>query len=553
MARTHHGSSSGLPSRALPLAVLSLLASCTGAFDSRPAGPTGAPREPSTPPESASISGARRLSQAELDATLYELLGDTTRPAARLLSEDELAPYDNDYTLQRVSRALVESLEQLAIDVADRATADPAVRARIVPCTPAEPGDVDCFRAFVERFTSRAFRRPVSGEDVDAYMPLLAFATEDAPYVDNDFYTAVNLVIRAVIQDPEMLYRLEVGAPTDEPRVAALTDHEIATRISYLLWGTTPDDALMADAAAGRLRDPAGRRAAAERMLSDARARDQLHRFHAMWLGYRAIPHRPELVASFDAETTALIDRVVFDDDADYLDLFTSPTTYLDPSLAAHYGLPAAEGGGSGWVRYPEGSGRAGILSHGAVLAAFSKFTDTSPTQRGIFVRTRLMCDRVAPPPPTVDVDQPPGEGTDAVCKADRYAMHSDSSTSCAGCHSQFDPIGFGLERFDIGGRYRESEAAHPECAIDGAGELPGIGPFSGPEELSRLLVEAGELDDCVVRQLWEFAGGRDPSAAEEPAIQAAVQQFRDSGRSLRTLLIELVASPRFALRAEEG
>jgi hypothetical protein len=535
----------------LLLALAALAPACIGTLDESAAGPSGRRRPIGPTPTQASISEARRLSQAELDHTLRDLLGDTTGPATRLLSEDEYAPYDNDYSLQRVSAALIESLEALAADVADRATADPAVRARIVPCVPASDGDAACFRMFVESFVSRAFRHPIPSEEVAAYMPLLVFATEVNPYVETDFYTAVNLVIRAVIQDPEFLYRIEVGTPTDVPNVSALDGHEIATRMAFLLWGTTPDEELLADATAGRLDTSDGRRAVAERMLDHDRAREQLHRFHAMWLGYRSIPVPAALAAGFDHQTSALVDRVVFEEDRDYLDLFTLGETYLDADLAAHYGLPAPATP-EGWVPYPTDTGRAGILAHGSVLAAFSKFTDTSPTQRGIFVRTRLMCQTIAPPPPDVNVDVPPGDGGDAICKSDRYTLHRDGSTSCGSCHQLMDPIGFGLERFDVQGRFRLHDDGRPECPIDGEGDLPGFGTFSGPAELGQMLAEQGEIDDCVVRQLWEFAQGREAMAVEEDAITQTVDTFRANGRSMRTLLVEMVASPRFALRAEE-
>src|SRR5690606_22261585 len=144
------------------------------------------------------------------------------------------------------------------------------------------------------------------------------------------------------------------------------------------------------------------------------RARRQLNRFHSMWLGYRTIPHDATLNAAFQLETETLIERVIFDEPASYLQLFRSDETYLNDLLAAHYDLPAPSGG-EGWVSYSAGTGDnaagrvgGGILSHGSVLSAFSKFSDTSPTQRGIFVRTRLMCQAVPPPPATVDVDQPP-------------------------------------------------------------------------------------------------------------------------------------------------
>src|SRR5205823_459887 len=154
---------------------------------------------------------------------------------------------------------------------------------------------------------------------------------------------------------------------------------------------------------------------------------------------YRAIPQPPELTSAFNRETTALIDRVVFDKPQSYLNMFTFSETRLDDFLADHYGLPRPPGG-DGWVAYGD-SGRAGILSHGSVLAAFSKFSDTSPTQRGKFIRTRLLCQEIPKPPPTVKADQPPGD-KDAVCKYDRYLQHRTSS-SCASCHDQMDPIGF--------------------------------------------------------------------------------------------------------------
>jgi hypothetical protein len=500
-----------------------------------------------TTPFVAYESVARRLSQAELNNTVRDLLGDGTSPATKFLGEDEFAPYDNDYTLQAASQALIDSLEAMASDVALRVVADPAMRALVVPCTPASAGDTSCFRQVVERLGQRAFRRSLATDEVDAYMGLLAFATEDNAYVDNDFYTAVELLIRAVLQDPEFLYRIETGTPTETPGIFALDSYEIATRLSYLLWGSTPDAQLLDAAQAGGLSDAAPRRAAAERLLADPRARAQLHRFHAMWLGYRAIPHPADLVVAFNRETTALIDRVVFDEGRSYLDLFSLEETYLDTFLANHYGL-SAPAGGLGWVPYGD-SGRAGILSHGSVLAGFSKFSDTSPTQRGIFVRTRLLCEQIPRPPANVDVDQPPGDDESA-CKYDRYLQHRASS-SCAACHGQMDPIGFGLENYDIAGRYRSHDDGLPECVITGEGDLPGYGTFSGPAELGRLLVQTGVLDECVVGQYLNFAVGRELLSNEQQAVDGLSNTFAGNEHDFASLVLDLVESDAFALRKE--
>lgn len=266
-----------------------------------------------------------------------------------------------------------------------------------------------------------------------------------------------------------------------------------------------------------------------------------------MWLGYRAIPHPPALVAAFSAETNALIDRVVFDERSSFLDLFTLDETFIDDSLAEHYGLPHPSAS-PGWVPYGD-SGRAGILSHGSVLAAFSKFTDTSPTQRGIFVRTRLMCQTIPKPPANVNVDQPPGDD-DADCKYDRYAAHR-ATESCANCHNQMDPIGFGLENFDIAGQYREHDDGKPQCLIDGQGDLPGYGAFSGPAELGRLLVDSGVLADCAVEQYLSFALGHRTGASDEAAVTQHRARFTDTSEAFDELILGFVESDAFALRKE--
>jgi hypothetical protein len=302
-------------------------------------------------------------------------------------------------------------------------------------------------------------------------------------------------------------------------------------------------------AEAGRMVDPAGRRAEAMRLLDDDRAKDAIHRFHAMWLGYRAIPASADLVTAFDMETSHLIDRAVFDGTGGYLSLFTSTDTYLDDALADHYGLPRPTGG-EGWVQYGS-SGRAGILSHGSVLAGFSKFSDTSPTQRGIFVQTRLLCNVVSPPPANVNVDEPPA-GTTSMCKLDRYAAHRDASTSCAGCHYELDSIGFGLEAYDIAGRFRTTDDGYPECPVSGDGELPGYGPFNGPGELGQMLAESGEVEHCFVEHFVRYAIGRAVAPAEAGVVAELAQSFRDDSYAARELLLDFVASDRFALRREE-
>jgi hypothetical protein len=496
----------------------------------------------------ASASVARRLSRTELSNLVRDALGDDSGAASKFLSEDQYRPFDNDYTVQSASSALIESLEATASDIAARAVSA-ANRGKVVPCTPAGPGDAACLRRTIESVGRRLYRRPLSEEQVQAYLTLQSYSTENAPGVAHDFYTAVNLVLRSMLQDPEVLYRIEVGTPTGEPGIFALDDYELASRLSFLLWGSGPDDALLDQAEAGNLTDAGARTEAAARLLGDARARAQLERFHAMWLGYRAIPASAELAKAFSLETNKLIERVVFDQPSSYLDLFTSPQTYVSGPLPDQYGV-AAPAGGEGWVAYPDDK-RAGILSHGSVLAAFSKFSDTSPTQRGIFVQTRLLCNEVSPPPANVNVDQPPGDG-DKVCKIDRYDEHRKLA-SCKACHAQLDPIGYGLESYDIGGRYRTHDDAHEECILPDKGELPGVGEFSGPGQLARLLVDNGQLESCFVQHFLTYAVGRELRPEELAAKDALLAGFKADGYALQQMLSRYVGDERFALRQEEA
>ncbi len=519
-------------------------------------GPAAAPPPP-TPPAvntnpltTALPSEARRLSQAEIDRTLRDVLKEPSQAGSRLLDTDKFTPYDNDYTVQQTSAALVDSLEALSVDVAQRTLANPDSRAAVIPCTPVAPDDADCFRQVVTTVGKRMLRRPLDADEVETYMPLLAYATEESPYYETGFDTAVEVLLRAFLMDPEFLYRIEAGVPTGEEGVVRLTPYEIATRMSYTLWGSAPDDALLAEADAGRLDDADARKASAERMLQDDKAKEQMERFHAMWLGYRAIPTPPDLASRFAQETNALIDRVVFDDKRDYLDLFTLEETFVDDTLADHYGLPhPATSPEPGWVSL-EGTQRAGILSQGAVLASFSKFADTSPTQRGILVRNRLLCKNIDPPPPGVNVDQPPPPDGDVVCKVDRYKTHT-SSPSCNACHSQMDPIGFGLENYDIEGRFREHDDDNPDCAIDGVGELPGYGQFSGPKELAHLLVDNSLVGPCFVKQLTSYEAGRPLTDDEQKVVNAWNDDFDAAGHKLDQLLVDQIGGEQFATKRE--
>ena len=492
-------------------------------------------------------SGLRRLTAYEYDNALTTLLADVSRPGVKLLPPDYGDPFDNEYARQLPSQQLIEAAELLSQNAFKAAIADPARRSGLTPCTPTGRDDATCLGKFVAAFGRRAFRRELSSEEVQTYVStFLPFATETHAALTNDFYTAVSLAGQAILQDPEFLYRIEAGGGATSDGIRQLTDYEIATRLSFFLWSDLPDEALLADAQAGRLSSVDARRTIASRMLSEPRGRRQIERFHAYWLGYKTIPHSAQLVASFAAETNALVNRVVFEERGPYQRLFTSPQTLLDATLATQYGMS-----GSGWVDYPATSKRAGILSHGAVLSAFSKFSDTSPTQRGIFVRTRLLCLPPLVPPASVDVDSPPPPQPGRNCKVDRYEAHR-TSTACAGCHAQLDPIGFGLENFNNAGVWRTHDDGDSTCTIDGQGNVPGAGEFNGPAQLGQRLVESGLVQACAARQLFRFASGRTDTPDDRGEVDYLVETFRQKGYAFAELVLSLVADEAFGFKRDE-
>jgi hypothetical protein len=518
-------------------ALLGALYACTGNIGS----PDGLPPAPPGA-EEAVISGARRLTRTEYDMTLRDLLQDTSNSGFARLPEDVNDPFDNDYHTQKVSPALIEAAEALGEEAAERAIANPDVMASILPCAPAGADDSSCLGQFVSTFGRRALRRPLSTEEVNEYVAQFQpFAVQA-----NDFNVAVAMTIRAMLQDVEFLYRIELGTPIEgKPGVFKLSSWEMATRLSYFVLGTTPPDALLDLAAQDKLANPTDVRAAAEMLMQDPRVRDRVDRFHALWLGFHQLPHAAELTTALREESRALIDKVVFDDNADYFQLFRSEQTYLTDYLAGHYGYSAP--GSPQWVSYTDA--RRGILSHGSVLSSFGKFADTSPTQRGIFIRTRLLCQVIPKPPPEVDTDNPPTPAA-GECKLDKYAEHNQGG--CYDCHKMMDPIGFGLENYDNQGRYREFEEGKPECPIPGEGNLEGIGEFSGPAELAEAVIASGDLEQCVVQQMYRFAHGRREGRDDSRNLDELAATFAGGGYNFATLMVDLVSEDSFGFRRQE-
>jgi hypothetical protein len=538
--------------RRLPFLALSLLlVACNGQIlgavpgDGGQPPPTGEPDPPGLdgmagPPLEA--PGGRRLSREEIARSLQRLLGKGVPADTSLLPAETLTPFDNDAFEQTTSVVLVESMEGIAAEAAGWATA-PERLPGLLPCAPAGADDQACFQRFLEGFGKRALRRPLSQEETAELLPLLDYARPPGRFAD-----AVAMAIRVLLMDPAFIYRVEPGLALTDAGRTRLSGYEVATRLSFLLQGTTPDDALLAAAGDGSLDTAAGRRAHAERLLAAEEGREQLRRFHAFWLGYSRL-HLLPIHGKLRAETDALIDRATAPG-RDFRYLLLAEETRVDAELAAHYDLPEAPAEFS-WVGYGD-TPRQGILTHGMFAAAGSKFSGTSPTRRGKFIRERFFCQTVQLPPPdvNVDVDVPPAASDPDACKIDRYREHRENP-GCAECHALMDPIGFGLENFDELGRYREHDDDRPECPIDGVGSLDAATSFTGAQELATLIAESPRLLPCLAEYVIRFATGRRLDEGDDLRARWLAQQMQATGNSFAAMMVAYVTHENFGYRQE--
>lgn len=498
--------------------------------------------DPLPDPSALGEQGIRRLSRNEVRWAILDIAGIDIAPDVDLLPDDSRTPFDNDYTTQFPSEALVVGLDALALRVAERIVDSPEILDDVLGCTPASSSDEACLREFIEHFGRLALRRPLSDFEVDEYAAFIAEAERL-----EDFNVAVQMVVHTLLQDLEFIYRVELGTgEPGTPDLVALGDFDIASRLSFLLWGSVPDDELLDAAQAGVLTTSAGVSEQADRMLADPKADLQLQRLHAMWLGYDAVPAPAAIADGLRQETGALLRRVVLTEGLPWISIFTFDETFVGAALADHYGLPqpASE---PAWVTYPADSHRGGILSHGTFLSGETNFGDTSPVLRGRLVLERLLCREIPPPPPNVDSAEPPDFGGPDACKEEQFSMRDQEA--CVACHGLIDNIGYGLENYGPAGQWRDHEVDRTDCPISGEGSIEGLGNFRGADELGALLADSGQLEPCFVRHFAQLALGRPLTPDDAPTVAALTDRFESTETDFLALLRDVVASESFRYR----
>ncbi len=535
-----------------------LLGACTGPSgdgSARTAGPapSSAPGGVDTEGSEAALTAApaslKRLRLGEYQSSIRALLGDTLTLPSDLDGDLARGGYTTiSAAVDPYSSAGIERFEAagyaLAAQVFGGSAAD-----TLVGCRPTSSMD-PCVTKFVKDFGRRAWRRPLSDEELAKWTGAVGSV---ASVFDGDVMKGLEFVVAGLLQSPHFLYRADIGEPVaGAPNLRRYTAYEMASRLSFVLWETTPDDILLDAAGAGELSTPGGVSAHAARMLGDERAKPAMQRFFSEFLRLSDLTteFHPKDAQLFPNVSDALYASMqteqqlgiadLFQTGGNVLDLFTSRSVYMDGALADFYGV--ARPAGPGFSLTPLPKGRVGYLTSGAFLSINAHAASSSPTRRGVYVVQNLMCRVIPPPPPNTNTTLPPDTG--ATTTRERLKAHRENA-ACAGCHSLFDPVGLSFEHFDAAGGYRETENGF---SIDTTGLLDGVA-FDNPEGLAKLLHESNDVARCLVASAYRYNSAHNiehEADGEGATIDQLLAAFQASGKSYPELVASMVQHPAF-------
>lgn len=431
-------------------------------------------------------------------------------------------------------------------------------RARVMICDPGQPDLPSapglspreaCARAIFSTFGRRAWRRPLTTEEVDR---LIALAS--GPWSSGETFDAgVGLGLQGILLSPHFLFRVELSLDPSRPH--PLSDLELASRLSYFLWSSAPDDRLLDLAEHGRLHRSEEIAAETRRMLQDPKSEALIDNFGGQWLNTRALADvNPDyalypdwdhdLQIAMKAETHALLRAFMFGDRS-ALDMIDADFSFLNARLARHYGEPPISGDELRPVTLSSGQ-RGGLLTQGSILTVTSHPRRTSPVKRGKWVLEQILCR--APPPPPANVPAFPEEMTPSGSVRQKLEAHR-SQPACKACHAVMDPIGFGLEGYDAIGAWRTMDSGFP---IDASGELPGGRSFSGARDLARLIKTDPGLPGCIAERMFVYAMGRGPTGSDTCTLDQIAKKFTSDRSRFESLFIGIATSGPFTNRHGE-
>lgn len=458
--------------------------------------------------------------------------------------------FTNDYLMNGEDRNLWVDYVEL-IGPIDAMVSDTSKRDRILVCDPAS--GPACIDQILRSFVRRAWRRPPTDDEIARLAALVSVATD----AGDDVISGIKLALRGALISPHFLFRVEIDPAPASKKPRPLTGYELASRLSYFLWSSMPDDVLLDAAEANELARPDQLRAQVERMLADPRARALADNFAGQWLFTRALgDHVPDyatfpaydaqLEAAMRAETRRYF-QAFLDGEATMDQFLTAEFTYVNDRLATHYGLPLP--GTNDLVRVSlAGTQRRGVLTQGSVLTVTSHPRRTSPVKRGKWLLDQILCDSPPPPPPGVEgLPEEMGPITGSV--RERLERHREVEY-CATCHDRIDPLGFGLENFDGIGHWRTEESGF---AVDASGQLPDGQRFANATELVDILANDPRVYRCMVEKLYTYALGRPPISIDaRNHIDDLTDELVASGYQLHELVLSIATHHSFRNRRGE-
>jgi hypothetical protein len=443
-----------------------------------------------------------------------------------------------DFTMQ------VETLE-IRGPYVDAAAALPESHRRVFVCA---GQDEACTRKILTNFASKAWRRPVTDSELTKLLRFVELAKREG----DSFENGIQLAVKAVLVSPQFLFRIERESGT-----RSLDGYELASRLSYFLWSTMPDEALMAAAADGSLARPEGVATQIRRMLADPKASALATNFAGQWLELRnldSVSPDPERFPEWDADLreamrreTSLYFAALVKEDRSILDLLDGKFTFLNERLAKHYGIPDVTGRNFRRVEL-DGTQRSGVLTQASVLTVTSYPTRTSPVQRGIWVLENFLAS--PPPPPPADVPQLDEKKIGTAMTLRQQLERHRADPNCAVCHTKMDALGFGLENYDPVGAWRSLDGKFP---VDSAGTLPGGKSFTNSAEMKAILrADPTAFTECLTEKMLTYALGRGLEPGDKPVVRAIAKKVESEDFKTSTLIREIALSAPFRQRSGE-
>jgi len=499
-------------------------------------------------------SPVRRLNRYEYNNTVADLLKDTTSPADSFPLEEQ-SSFDNDANVLRASRQLVEGYLGAAETLANGAIAKQDTLPCAATAATADTATAEkCAEQLIDTWGAKAYRRPVT---TDEHARLLGTFRSARAFLD--FKGSVSTVLEAMLMAPQFLYRIESGkAVAGNPDILQVDSWGLASRLSYFLWSSMPDDALLTAAKEGRLTTPADVRREAERMYGSDRSRSMVRRFTRFWLDLTNVDQQgkdatlfpdytPAIGSLMRTQTETLAEHLYFDGGGTLGGLLTAPYSYMNQTLAKFLGASGPKSDAFEKVEL-DPTQHSGVLTEPAFLSYNATVDRTHPILRGVFVMRKLLCTPPPDPPPGI-VDGQSNVADPNATARERLAAHR-TNASCNTCHQFIDPIGLTFENYDAVGRYRANEKSGK--AVDASGGLTNTdvnGDVKNAIELNQKLAQSAQVQKCVTVNWFRYANGRGEVQDDTCSIVRTADALGKSGGDLRELVLSQTQTDAFLYR----